>query len=111
MRVCLSVTKSRIQNGEVLVIFQWLLCFWSFVLDLLLIRRMGDREKDIEIMLLRQQLRIVERRQPRGPTLKRWEKLPLVALTARLRAGTTHWRERLAVTMLLFKPDTVLKWH
>ncbi len=72
---------------------------------------MGDREKDIEIMLRRQQLRIVERRQPRGPRLERWEKLPLVALTARLRAETTQWRERLSLTMLLFKPDTVLKWH
>src|SRR5260221_11547858 len=94
-----------------MVIFQWLLCFWSFVLDLALVGRMGDREKDIEILLLCQQLRIVERRQPRGPDLERWEKLPLVALTARLRAGTTHWRERLSATMLLFKPDTVLKWH
>ncbi len=62
-------------------------------------------------MLLRQQLRIVERRQPRGPVIERWEKLPLVALTARWRAGTTQWRERLSATMLLFKPDTVLKWH
>jgi putative transposase len=94
-----------------MVIFHWLLCFWSFVVDLVLVRRMGNREKDIEIMLLRQQLRIVERRQQRGPVLARWEKLPLVALTARLRAGTTHWRERLSVTMLVFKPDTVLKWH
>ena len=86
------------------MIFQWLLCFWSFVLDLALVGRMGDREKDVEILLLRQQLRIVERRQQRGPDLERWEKLPLVALT-------THWRERLSATMLLFKPDTVLKWH
>jgi hypothetical protein len=72
---------------------------------------MGDKEKDIEIVLLRQQLRIVERRQPRGPHLQRWEKLPLVVLTARLRVETTQWRERLSVTMLLFKPDTVLRWH
>ncbi|MEP7289086.1 MAG: integrase core domain-containing protein [Chloroflexota bacterium] len=93
------------------MIFHWLLCFWSFVVDVALVRRMGDREKDLEILLLRQQLRIVERRQQRGPVLERWEKLPLVALTARLQAGTTDWRERLTATMLLFKPDTVLKWQ
>jgi putative transposase len=98
-------------NREALVIFQLLFCCWSFLLDVALVRRMADREKDIEIMLLRQQLRIVERRQQRGPVLERWEKLPLVALTAHLRASTAHWRERLSVTMLLFKPDTVLKWH
>ena len=91
------------------MIFQWLLCFWSFVVDLVVVRRMGDSEKEIEIMLLRQQLRIVERRQQRGPVLAHSEKLPLVALTARLQAGTTHWRERPSVTMLLFKLDTVLK--
>jgi len=61
--------------------------------------------------MLRQQLRIVERRQQRGPVLERWEKLPLVTLTAPLRAKTTHWRQRLSETMTLFKPDTVLKWH
>jgi len=57
------------------VIFQLLLCFLSFVLDLALVRRMSDREKDIEIMLGRQQLRIVEGRQQRGPVLERWEKI------------------------------------
>ena len=45
------------------MIFQVLLGFWFFVLDLILVRQMGEKEKDIEIMLLRQQLRIVERRQ------------------------------------------------
>jgi hypothetical protein len=62
-------------NREVLAIFQLLLCFLSFVLDLALVRRMSDREKDIEIMLGRQQLRIVEGGQQRGPVLERWEKM------------------------------------
>lgn len=91
------------------MVFQCLLGFWLFILDLALVRRMGNKEKEIEIVLLRQQLRIIERRQPRG--LQRWEKLPLVVLTTRLRVDTTQWRDRLSVTMLLFKPDTVLKWH
>ena len=98
-------------NREAIVIFQLFLCWWSFILDRALVHRISEREKDIEIMLLRQQLRIVERRQRRGPGLERWDKLPLVALMQRLRMGTTHWRERLSVSMLLFKPDTVLKWH
>ena len=69
------------------MIFHLLLCFWLFVVDLVRVRRLGDREKEFELVLLRQQLRIVERRQRRGPVLARWEKVPLVALTARLRAG------------------------
>jgi hypothetical protein len=40
---------------------------WSFVLDLVLVSRMAASDKDLEIVLLRQQLAIVERRQKRGP--------------------------------------------
>lgn len=40
---------------------------WSFVLDLARVSRLAAEEKDIEILLLRQQLRIVERRKQRGP--------------------------------------------
>jgi hypothetical protein len=35
---------------------------WEFVLDLVAVLGMTDDDKDVEIMLLRQQLRIVERK-------------------------------------------------
>jgi hypothetical protein len=50
---------------------------WEFVLDLVVVMRMTNDEKDLEIMLLRQQLRIVERKQKRGPQLPRWQKIPV----------------------------------
>ena len=62
-------------------------------------------------MLLRQQLRIVERKQPRGPHLPRWQKVPLVALAMQLKGKATHARERLEESVLLFTPETVLGWH
>ncbi len=62
-------------------------------------------------MLLRQQLRIVERKQPRGPHIPRWQKVPLVALAMQLKGKTTQAREKLEESVLLFKPDTVLGWH
>ncbi len=37
-----------------------------------------EEEKDVEILLLRQQLRLVEHRQVRGPTRPHWQKIPLV---------------------------------
>jgi hypothetical protein len=40
--------------------FRVTLFVWRFVLDLIAMARMTDDEKDLEIMLLRQQLRIVE---------------------------------------------------
>jgi len=93
------------------MIYQIVLFVWCFLLDVFAITRLTDDEKDLEILLLRQQLRIVERQQVRGPTLPRWQKIPLVALVVRLKAQATTWRDRLAVSVVLFKPDTLLKWH
>ncbi len=71
----------------------------------------SDHEKDVEILLLRQQLRILQRKQPHPPRLSRWEKLGLAVLTARLAAVNSQARTRLSQIVLLFKPETVLKWH
>ncbi len=43
--------------------FQGILFVWAFVLDVTAVSRMTDNAKDVEILLLRQQLRIVERKQ------------------------------------------------
>ena len=51
------------------MIYQIVLFVWSFLLDVFAISRLTDDEKDLEILLLRQQLRLVERQQVRGPTL------------------------------------------
>jgi hypothetical protein len=44
------------------------------VLDLIAVMRVTDDEKGLEIMLLRQQLRIAERKRERGPQIPRWQK-------------------------------------
>jgi len=49
------------------MIFRLILFVWAFVLDLAAVSRLAEDEKDLEIMLLRQQLRMVERKQSRGP--------------------------------------------
>ncbi len=53
------------------MIFRLILFVWAFVLDLAAVSRLAEDEKDLDIMLLRQQLRMVERKQPRGPHLPR----------------------------------------
>jgi hypothetical protein len=42
--------------------------------------RQSEREQAIEVLLLRQQLRILERKQRRAPRVSRWEKLTLAVL-------------------------------
>lgn len=48
-----------------------MLLLWQFVLGLVVMMRMTEDEKDLEILLLRQQLRIVERKQAREPQIPR----------------------------------------
>jgi len=91
--------------------YQIVLFVWQFVLDLVAVLGMTDDEKDLEIMLLRQQLRIVERKQERGPRIPPWQKVPLAALAVRLKDKASNARAALAESVQLFKPNTLLGWH
>src|SRR5437764_420895 len=73
--------------------------------------RRTDRDKDLEILLLRHQLRVLQRERPRPPRLSRWEKLALAVLAAKLAHLATGPRARLDQVLLLVKPETVLAWH
>jgi putative transposase len=83
----------------------------ELVLDVIAVARMTDDERDVEILLVRQQLRIVERDQERGPQVPRWQKVPLVALVLRLKRKAHHSPRVLKESMRLFKPATVIGWH
>jgi len=91
--------------------FRVIVFVWDFVLDLAAVSRMTDNEKDLEILLLRQQLRIVERKQERGPQIPRWQKVPLVALALRLKQSASDSRQALEDSVRLFKPATLINWH
>jgi hypothetical protein len=88
--------------------FRVMLVVWQFLLDLVAVLRMTDDEKDLEIMLLRQRLRIVERKQARGPQIPRWRKVPLAALAVRMQDKASNAREVLGESARLFKPDTLI---
>jgi putative transposase len=93
------------------MIFALLARLFSVLLDLLSLLVRSDREKDLEILLLRQQLRILQRTQARPPRLSWWEKLPLTIIAAKLVQGVRHSRTRLSQSLFLFSPETVLRWH
>jgi transposase InsO family protein len=83
----------------------------SFLLDLVSIGRRSDREKDLEVLLLRHQVRILQRKQTGRLRLMSWEKLALAIMVARFSRLTGSTRARLDQVLLVFKPDTVLTWH
>ena len=81
----------------------------SILLDLIWVARRTETDKDVEILLLRQQLRILQRKHPRAPRISRWQKLTLVLLVNQLTRLSTSDRVRFNQVVLLFKPDTLLK--
>lgn len=93
------------------MVFRIVLFIWELVLDVAAVSRLADGEKDLEILLLRQQLRIVERKQEQGPQIARWQKVPLVALAIRLKRKAHHSRHVLKDSVRLFKLATVSGWH
>ncbi len=81
----------------------------SVLLDFITIAGRSRHDKDIEILLLRQQLRVLQRKQTYPLRISRWEKLTLVVLARKLIVRTT--RTRLPHIVFLFKPETILQWH
>jgi putative transposase len=90
--------------------------FWYAVaqlLTLLLDLLSGDSdeaEKDLEILLLKQQLHILERKLGHKPRIGRWEKCIVAVLAVKLMRQSGKAQKQLA-SLLMFRPETVLKWH
>ena len=55
----------------------------ALLFDLFAVVRRTDQQKDLEILILRQQLRILQRHQPKTLRLSQWEQMGLAALVAR----------------------------
>jgi putative transposase len=93
------------------MIYQLIAQLVSLLLDLFTTKLRSEQQKDLEILLLRQQLRILQRRNPKTPQLSRWEKLGLAVLASKFTGFGRGAKTKLNEVLLLFKPDTVLKWH
>ncbi len=82
-----------------------------FLLDILQVVRQPLDQKDLEILFLRQQLAVVRRRQQRGPFLSPFEKVLFATHITHLKQTGQPVREQLGNFLLLFQPDTLLRWH
>jgi len=72
------------------------------VIDLLILRGRADRSKDVEILVLRKQLEVLERQVARV----RFEPDDRAVLAALARAlGRDRW------SIFLVRPETILRWH
>src|SRR4051794_26405605 len=97
--------------GPIPMMFFLLSHMFSLFVDLIRLGRQTAHDKDLEILLLRQQLRILQRKQPHPPRIFRRQKLILLVLTGKLTELSTKARVHISQVILLVKPDTLLKWH
>lgn len=93
------------------MLFSLLASLLSFLLDLVVITRQSDHTKDLELLLLRQQVRILHRKHNRRLRLSTCEKLGLAVVAAKFKHLAATTTTRLEHVFILFKPDTVLAWH
>ncbi|WP_162909908.1 hypothetical protein [Aggregatilinea lenta] len=87
-------------------------CVWQVVSTLFELVRLGRKtasDKDLEILLLRRQLAIYERRQGRAPRLSRGEKLTLMILAIKLKARTGRTGKAMGVMIRIAKPATLFR--
>jgi hypothetical protein len=77
----------------------------SLLLDLFTTSRHSGQQQDLEILLLRPQLHILQRRYPVTPHLSRWEKLGLAVLAAKFTRIRHGAKTKTTIVML---PDHLL---
>jgi len=83
----------------------------STLVELVRLGRKSESEKDLEILLLRRQLTIFERKQNQPVRLSRSEKVTLVALSTKLKTQTGRTIKAMGEVIRIVKPATLFCWH
>jgi len=71
----------------------------------------SDQEKDLEILLLRHQLNILERKRNQIVRADRVDRMLLSVLADRLKLISGRSTSKLSDIIRIFQPETVLRWH
>jgi putative transposase len=75
------------------------------------IGRLSEKDKDLEIMILRHQLDVMTRLQAKPVKPNRAEKMTLAMLTKKLKQSTNCSTRQLRDIIRIVKPETVIRWH
>jgi transposase InsO family protein len=84
---------------------------FSTIVDIITIGRQSTLEKDLEILVLRQQLSILQRKTNASIRPNRVEKLTLSVLAVKLKTISSKTTSQLQNVIRIFQPETVLRWH
>jgi putative transposase len=80
-------------------------------LDLFHLRGLSNHEKDLEILILRHQLDILERKRTQPIKISKAEKLTLAVLANKLKIASNRPASQLRNFLRILQLETVLKWH
>jgi putative transposase len=84
---------------------------FSTLLELIQIGRLSDQEKDLEILVLRKQLAMMEHQLDKPVRLSRAERLTLAVIGTKLKAVSGRSFKQLRDVIRIVQPETVLRWH
>jgi len=84
---------------------------FSVLKTIVSLSRLSEQDKDLEIVVLRQQLAILQRKQDKPIRPNRAEKMTLAILTTKLKDVTQRPARQLRDIIRIFQPETVLGWH
>jgi hypothetical protein len=84
---------------------------FALILTLFRLRHISEADKDLEILILRQQLGILQRRQDKPIKPNRLEKLTLAVLAASLQKQPKRPVHQFKQLIRIFQPETVFGWH
>jgi hypothetical protein len=88
-----------------------LMSLFSIFFDLVAILRTSKSDKDLEILIFRQQVRILQRKTKTPPRIFDPERMVLATLPDKNCSFKDVARQHLHQVMLIFKPEPVLRWH
>jgi len=93
------------------MVWRLILQVFTTLLEIAQLGWLSSSEKDLEILLLRRQIAIYERKQIKAVRLSRSEKLTLVVLAVRLKAKTGRTIRQMGAIIQIVKPHTLFKWY
>jgi hypothetical protein len=85
--------------------------FFSTIFTFITIGRLSHLEKDLEILVLRQQLSILQRHLNHPIRPSRVEKMTLAVLITKITRTSHQSTNQLRDIIRIFQPETVLRWH
>jgi len=83
----------------------------SILIDWVRIGQLSEQEKGLEILLLRQQLAMVDRKLNKPLRVSRIERIMLAVTAVKWKAVANRTVTQLGEVIRVFKPETVIGWH